>query len=520
MQEKEGSANNIIKGAISLTISGLIVKIIGLVFKVPLSYWLSDEGMSFFNSAYTVYTFFYIICTAGIPKAISIIIAGLHGEERRKDEVYKTAFFVFGIFGAIISLLFFLLSGPISRFIGNRGAYMTMLAIAPSIVFVSLSGVIRGYFNGTMRFMPIAVSEIISGAGKLILGLLFVFLGNRMNLSLELLSALAILGTSLGSVFGFIYLYFCIKKEKCCEKTRQNIRISYFSFKKIIKIAVPITATSILGSLGALIDLALIMNILSNEGYSELQSGILYGNYTTLAIPMLNLVGALIAPISIMLLPIISRYSKTDDKEKMSQSISVSLDIVCMFIIPVAFLYYFAPEEILKIIFEDSSATLAAPLLKHLSVGILFMALSTVINTALEGAELTNIPLISLSIGSVVKVAVSFILIKNNNFGILGAPMATTISYAVGFLISSLCAIFTLGVRLRVLRPIIFYSALSLLCLIPYKFVSLYFLGKGILYSMISFGIFVIIYIIALLPFNYKRVKSIKFSKDAQKNKH
>ena len=98
MQEKESSANNIIRGALSLTVSGFIVKVIGLVFKVPLSYILSDEGMGFFNSAYTVYTFFYIICTAGIPKAISILIAGAEGETNNRKEVYKTAFYVFGFF--------------------------------------------------------------------------------------------------------------------------------------------------------------------------------------------------------------------------------------------------------------------------------------------------------------------------------------------------------------------------------------------------------------------------------------
>ena len=72
MKNKMGN-KSIVRGALSLTVSALIVKIVGLIYKVPLSYILSDEGMGYFNSAYTVYTFFYIICTAGVPKAISII---------------------------------------------------------------------------------------------------------------------------------------------------------------------------------------------------------------------------------------------------------------------------------------------------------------------------------------------------------------------------------------------------------------------------------------------------------------
>ena len=213
--------NSVIKGAVSLTISAILVKIIGLIYKIPLSYILSDEGMGYFNSAYTVYTFFYLICTAGIPKAIAIIV-GENGNEscERREEIYKSAVFVFLGLGLIVTVLFILFSKYFSIGIGNSSAYFTMISVAPSILFVCLAGVIRGYFNGILKLFPIAVSEIISSIFKLFLGILLVFIGKRLDFSLPVLSALAIFGTTVGAFLGFMYLYLCKKREERKSKVK------------------------------------------------------------------------------------------------------------------------------------------------------------------------------------------------------------------------------------------------------------------------------------------------------------
>ena len=195
MKKTNSYGKQLLGGTVLLMLSGIIVKALGLIYKIPLSYILSDEGMGYFNSAYTVYTFFYVICTAGIPKAISILISESEGEGNSKlvNSIYRVAFRVFGILGIIITLLFLLFSKPISAVIGNGNSLFSMIAIAPSVAFVCAAGVIRGYFNGIMSFVPIAVSEAISGASRLVLGLLFAIVGNRMGYDLSVVSALTIL---------------------------------------------------------------------------------------------------------------------------------------------------------------------------------------------------------------------------------------------------------------------------------------------------------------------------------------
>ena len=515
MKKTRLKSSGIIGGALSLTLSSLIVKFLGLIYKVPLSYILSDEGMGYFNSAYTVYTFFYIICTAGVPKAISILTseAESDGDSLRVKSIYTTALSMFLGLGSIITAVFLFTAGPISKIIGNNGAYLTMMVIAPSIMFVCASGVIRGYFNGKMSFLPIAVSEVISGVSKLALGLVFAILGARLGLSLEVISALTILGITLGAFFGFIYLLICKKHEKTDVTSGQNVTKARFSrkiSKQILKIAMPLTLASAIGSISSIIDLSIIMKRLAYAGYTELQAGVLYGNYTTLAIPMLNLVATLIAPLSAVLLPVVSRVDIKRDTRALSERICVALKILGFIAVPAALLFTFKSEELLMLIFEDSSAIISAPLLQLLAPGIIFMCFLTVINTALEGTGKTKIPMISLLIGSVVKLIISYILIGNAEYAILGAPIGTTLSYFVSFIISASYFVAKQKIHINVLSSIIPVAIASIISLGISELLITAINVSGSLAIISQLAIFAIIYIGLVVTFNISGFKSLQ----------
>ena len=216
--------SKIISGTISLTISTVIVKILGLIYKIPLSNLMGDEGMGYFNSAYAVYTFFFILCTAGVPKAIMIMISEAKATNNKSEEIIvRTAMISFLFLGTIVSLLFIVLANPLSNLIGNRKSAATMIAIAPSIIFISLSGVIRGYLSAEMRLLEISVSQILEGVGKLVFGLIFAILGVRLSLPLPIISALTILGVTFGAIIGLIYLYICSKNHKTDKITGQSM---------------------------------------------------------------------------------------------------------------------------------------------------------------------------------------------------------------------------------------------------------------------------------------------------------
>lgn len=518
MENSRDYKSGMIKGAVWLAASGLIVKLLGLLYKIPLSYVLTDEGMGYFNSAYTVYTFFYLICSAGIPKAISILTSSAisDGSDEKVREIYKTAMLIFSALGVAITVIFLLSAKPISVFIGNTGAYFTMIAIAPSIFFTCISGVLRGYFNGAMRFAPIAVSEACSAIGKTLLGLGFAWLGCKFNNSLEIVSAMTILGTTVGSFLGFAYLAMCKRSEKKNVKTKQK---KFFSFgspkitKELFKLSIPITLTAAIGSISSIVDLTVIMRRLQNIGFSEFQSGVIYGNYTTLVIPMLNLIGTLVVPLTSVLLPFVSKKSTEAVFEMISERISFIIRILFFFIVPATVIFLFRSREVLMILFEDSSAVMAAPLLVMLAPSMIFMPLTAVVNTSLEGMGDTRIPLISLLSGALIKCILTIVLIGNDNFEILGAPFSTGFSYMISFLISFCYIKFAKGVNIKIVRYVISpcFSAVTAIMLCE-ALKRIYF-AEITAYYTLELCFFAVIYLFLMSVFNFKYLRLYFFGK-------
>ncbi len=430
----------LIGGAFSLTLSTIIVKILGLFYKIPLASILGDEGMGYFNSAYTVYAFFYLICTAGVPKAVMIMVseARAKGREMEESRVVRVALVMFLSLGIFVTAMFVILSGGLARLIGNSKSAATMIAIAPSIIFISLSGVIRGYLSANMKLLDIAVSQIIEGVGKLVLGLIFATVGSRLSLPLEIISALTILGVTFGALFGFAYLLVCSKMQIRYEKTGQNV--NSVDIRKIagrmLSISIPITVSAAIMSMTNIIDLGLIMRSLTEIGYSESQSSALYGNYTTLAVPMLNLAISIITPITVAFLPKFTDCAVRMDREGLIALRKSAFDLTAFISAPLTIGLLFFPEEILELLFKNSDTKIGGALLCILAPAIIFSSLLVNVNTLLEAHGRVRAPLISMLFGSVAKIIISYLLITRSGLGVFGAPVGTVASYGFALAVS------------------------------------------------------------------------------------
>ncbi len=452
--------------ALMLTLSALTVKLIGVIYKLPLSYMLGDEGMGYFNSAYTVFGCFYVICTAGVPKAVSILVCEARAREDnatcRKILSYTSRIFL--LIGAVFTLLLLFFARPLSAAVGNEGACASVICVSFSLIFISVSGVMRGYLNGMGRQVPIALCEIVEAAFKLFVGLGLAKLSIARGYGLQLTAAFAVSGISIGAAASSMLLYLF-------SSNRGGARVGFSADRgillRIIKISLPIAASALLTSVTNIIDLLLTMRRLSDIGYTAERASALYGNYTTLAVPFLGLCIALVAPVSTAALPkLSSAYIKSDVGEYyeslthailLSSFIGAALSFGCM---------YFSYEG-LRLVFPDESATLGAPYLSMLSPSFILCGALICVNTALEAAGKTAAPLISMSVGTAVKICVAYVLTGNEKIGIGAAAIGTVLFYASALCVSVITLFLTLGVRVRIFIPIIstiFCGGASALC--------------------------------------------------------
>ena len=432
--------NLFISGVLILSVANIVIKVIGLMFKIPLTNIIGDSGMGYFNSAYTIYVWFYMISTAGLPVAVSIMIseARAKGNVKEVNRIFRVTLVMFLIIGFVGSASMMFGSGGFAALIGNDGARLSIFAIAPTLFFICISSAIRGYFQGYQYMAPTAVSQLIEALGKLIFGILLATYAIGCGFALTKVSAFALLGIVTAVFLGMVYLIVMkirFKSEEFDEdyvsKIDKNlpVRSSGKIASTVAKIAIPVTISSSVMSLTNLIDLSIVMRRLQSIGLSQAMSNAIWGNYSSLAVPMFNLPPVLIYPISYSLVPLLSAHiadGKTElAKDEMKRAIRVSAIII----LPMALGLSVMAEPILKLLYNKNSAVMAAPLLSILALSVFFVGMIAITNAILQATKHERLPIFSMLAGAVVKIITSIVLIGIPSVGIYGTPIGTLLCY-------------------------------------------------------------------------------------------
>ena len=480
-----------------LAIANLVVKIIGAVFKIPLYDLIGKEGSGLFNVAYQIYTFMFIIATAGFPIAVSKMVAESMARDDEYDarRVFETARLLLGVIGMAGSLILFVFSDGLAALLGNEAAAMGIKIISPSVFFVALVSAYRGYFQGKQNMYPTAASEVIEAVAKLGIGIfaaVFVMgmainsglgkdisFSSREALSSDIrtryASSGAILGVTVGtllSLFLMTVVYSCIEK-KIRPVPGHSIRPRRTIMRELILIAIPITIGASVSSLTSLVDLATIMNRLvvnpnvfdnyehlfapgtefaktaAAEGWSgtvlyEKMANSLYGMYTGQAQTMFNLPLTMVVALSMSIVPAISAaVTQRRPKEAIGMTESI-LRITMLFALPCAVGLSVLSKPILGLLYSDSDAYL---LLQKLGIAVIFVALVQVTNSVLQAYGRVYYPVINMLVGGVVKVCMNYTFIPV--WGIDGAPVATNVCYAVIALLNLICIVRIIKVKIN-----------------------------------------------------------------------
>ena len=442
MKKETRESASLLSGIASLSLAVIITKILGAIYKIPLSYILNDVGMGYFNVAYTVFGFFYILSVSGIPKAVTIVFSNREGTIENGRFIAKRLLRVFFLIGLLFTVILISLSPVISRILGSSGSLYSMIFIAPSIVFIIVSGVVRGFLTSRSSFYPIAISQIIEAFSKLLIGLLFALIGVKLNMSSELIAAFTILGITVGSFLSFLYLSFSYKKginkdRSIKNENRKKVIDPRGVFKEILCIAIPITLSSSILSLTGIIDLGVIIRGLKNIGYTETAATAAYGNYSTLALPMLNLAVSVLSPIAVAILPSLVKLREKNDREGFDEAFGKSIFLTNLLSTPIFLSFLLYSFDLLDVLFDSNSSITAYKSLSFLSPAMVLLPLLTVLNTGLESIGKIGSTVASLLLGAFSKLILTFILIRFTDLGILSSSIGTVISYSIAVIYSA-----------------------------------------------------------------------------------
>ncbi|MBQ4067425.1 MAG: polysaccharide biosynthesis protein, partial [Clostridia bacterium] len=436
--KKKNTTKLFFSGVLVLTITNLVVKVIGLMFKIPMNRIIGDEGMGYYNSAYTFYTYLYMVSTAGLPTAISIMISDSRANRQIKQvkRIYRIAMLLFICIGIISTMIMFFGSGLMSSAIGAEPTKYSIIAIAPTLLFICISSALRGYFQGYQQMVPTAISQFLEAACKLGIGIAFALFAKNQGYAIHIQAAYATIGLTTGALAGMLCMVIAkmFFKEKqydaqFVEELGENGEVSPTGqlIKKILLIALPITVSASVMSLTNLIDAAIVQRLLQSTGLSQVAATELYGNYTSLAVPMFNLPPVLIYPISYSIVPLLTAAKKRGDMEKCRIVTESSMRVAMMVGIPCGLGLAALSKPILSLLFKQSSVELAYPLLTLLAPSTAFICILSVSNAVLQSAGFERKPLISMLAGAAVKIVTNFVLIQH--IGMKSTPISTFLCY-------------------------------------------------------------------------------------------
>ena len=412
--------DNLISGAFTLAIGGFITKVIGAVYRIPLTNVLGSVGIGIYQMVFPLYCLLLTVSSTGVPNGIAKLIA----EGNDAEVTLKSALKLFVPIGVIGSLIMMLFSKNIAILQGNILAKNSYILIAPSVLAVSVISCFRGYYQGFSNMKPTAISQVLEQLIKLTFGLSLAYIF-RKNTALS--ASMAALAVSISELITVIYLCFVKKNNggfRFLKSTQSNTG-------KIIKNVVPITFSTIIMPLTRTIESFIIFNILN--GYLSNATS-LYGLYSGAVESLVGVPVSILYSIAVTSVPIISS-EKSNKYKKTKKPLLLTLLGSIIF----ASIFYLFSGVAVKILYSRLNASeiiITQNMAKLASLSVLTLPLMQTFNACLIACGHIFVPSITALIASTIKIILSILLLKIRSINVFAVIITDIICYLVACLLN------------------------------------------------------------------------------------
>ena len=441
MTQKQKS---IVGGVSILGVAGIICKVVGVLYRIPLTNIITQDGMGVYSTVYPTYNLLLSISSAGLPVAISRMMAHYitredPGNARR---IFRVALRLLLILGVVSSILMFALSGVLADSHGDPDTRFGFMAIAPSLFLVCAMSAYRGFLQGQRNMTPTAISQLIEQIGRLGIALPLAALGTR-NGSIALGVAGALLGSTVAEAAALIYMVIRHKKAyHSLDAVPQKADTRPLSTRSIIRslmvVAIPITLGACIVPLAGFIDSHMIRPLMESAGIEFSRARILYGVYTGPVITLINVPTAIAMAMSTNLVPDIAAGLARGDRDYVVKETGIGLKMASVVGFPCSVGMSLLAKPILYMCYrsgyEVEYLNIAAELLQISAMTIVLFTLVQATSGILQGAGKQQIPMLTLVAGVVMKIALNYTLVRRADINIHGAPWASLLCYTVSLI--------------------------------------------------------------------------------------
>ena len=441
--KKSQKSKRIVSGAALLLIGSVVAKMLGALYRIPLTNVLGAEGMGMYQLVFPVYALFMVLATAGIPTALSRTVAEKRatGESTRKYlSVSMLALFLLGLIFATIMAVF---SKFLAQKQGNADTYPGFLIIAPAIVCVCVISGFRGWFQGEMYMLPTALSNVVEQVVKLTVGLGLSYALAKRGVVYAVCGAL--LGVTVSEIATVLYMLLTYlvrsakqKKENALTARvaveraegdvakRARFRITKAEAKGILHVALPIAAVSVLMPLSSFFDSVIVVNMLKVFGLEKSVATAQYGIISGPVNSLINMPVVAIMSLAVAIVPSVSASRVTRDIDGVMLKSSLCVRLAYLLGIPFAFYLAVFAKNVIGALYPDlsyDSAIVAVNALRITAANVVFLSTMQIYVSLLQALDKTKYAVLSLVCAIIVKIVLGVVLTRY--IGINGAAIAS-----------------------------------------------------------------------------------------------
>ncbi|WZL71619.1 stage V sporulation protein B [Clostridiaceae bacterium 35-E11] len=422
--------NSFLFGTFILILVNFIVRFLGFSYKIVLSRMIGPEGIGLFHLVFPILMTFITFTTAGIPVAVSKLVA-YHLSLNNKKGCNKTLALSLSIglmISCFLSILLFYNARYISHvIIKNKDAYFSLIALIPAIPLITLSSIFRGYYYGIKNVGPPGMAQILEQIFRIlfVIGTLHFFIPIETKYS----AMIAVIGISVGELAGLLWL---LLKFPLLEAL--HLRKTYYVLKKgskgilrkIILTSIPITVTRLIAVVMQSINAVLIPQKLQIAGYTPQEAIATFGKLAGMALPLLFLPFIVTSALVVNIIPTISQEMALKNTKGIGLKSSLAIRITLLVAIPATFLFVFFATPICEFIYNQPDVGIY---LSFLAYGIIFLSLHHTMSGILHGMGKEVITTIHYLLGMIFQLLCTYHLVSNPKFAATG--------FIIGFILST-----------------------------------------------------------------------------------
>ncbi len=496
-----------LKGAAVLGIAGMIIKVLGAFFRIPLGRIIGSEGLGYFQVGYPIYTFLLSFSTQGFPTAISKLVSEKRakGDNAAAHKVFKTSLKILLSLGTISSLILALGAGYIvNHIVKSPNAYYAVMALAPALLVVSAMAAFRGYFQGMKNMTPTALSQVAEQFGRVLIGLLLAVL--LLNRGIEFAAAGAAFGATVGGVFGFLIIYYLYRRsqrkilssfDRLPDEQEAPTRVI---IRDLLKVAIPITIGGAVMPLINIVDTMIVLRRLQAIGFSYEEANSLFGQLTGMAATLINLPQVFTVALSMSVVPVIAEATANKDRKTVQADTQSAFRVSLLIGLPASVGLAILSGPIMNLLFPNEAAS-AGEILLFMSMAVFFLTQLQTLTGVLQGVGKPAVPVRNLMIGAIVKFFVTYTLTGIPALNVKGAALGTVSAYLVASTLNFIAVKRYTGTTFNpvqfFVKPLTSVIAMGLVVSLSYR--GIYPTVGNNLATVMAIGVGVVVYGLALL---------------------